>query len=415
LRCTRGTGFQQFRGTLLLAVLAVGPLAAQESAPTSRAEEWQAARREKAKHLEPDELSTAEERLNRFRDSGGVGRFTLGTTGLRLRLGGLPTGQGFAAGPEYLRRDLAHGQVEFRTSARAALSKAVLLDLQVSLPRLAGDRVFVDFLGAHQNSPRIDYYGPGPDSEKGDRTNFRLETNSADFSAGVKPIPQFRLGVTGGFFQANPGPGNRTGVASTEQLFSPQAALGFTDQSDYLRAGVLAHFDYRDNPAGPRSGGSYMARYLTYEDGALGRQDFRRLELDAQQYIPFFNKRRLVALRVGSQMSFTGDGRAVPFYLQPTLGGSDDLRGFRTYRFYGDNQIVANVEYRWESFSGLDAALFFDAGKVTEKRSQINFHNLETAAGFGLRFNVRGNVFMRLDVGFSHEGTQVWLKFGNPF
>jgi len=31
----------------------------------------------------------------------------------------------------------------------------------------------------------------------------------------------------------------------------------------------------------------------------------------------------------------------------------------------------------------------------------------------GLRFNVRNNVFLRLDVGFSHEGFQVWVKF-NP-
>jgi hemolysin activation/secretion protein len=101
--------------------------------------------------------------------------------------------------------------------------------------------------------------------------------------------------------------------------------------------------------------------------------------------------------------------------LQQTIVGSDDLRGFRRYRFYADNAIVVNAEYRWETFSGLDAALFFDAGKVAEKRSQVNFHNLEAAAGFGLRFNVRNNTFMRIDVGFSHEGTQIWLKFANPF
>ena len=31
------------------------------------------------------------------------------------------------------------------------------------------------------------------------------------------------------------------------------------------------------------------------------------------------------------------------------------------------------------------------------------------------RFNVRNNVFLRLDVGFSHEGFRVWVKFWNPF
>ena len=30
-------------------------------------------------------------------------------------------------------------------------------------------------------------------------------------------------------------------------------------------------------------------------------------------------------------------------------------------------------------------------------------------------FNVRNNVFLRLGVGFSHEGFRVWVKFWNPF
>jgi hypothetical protein len=415
LSYTRGIGFQKFCGAILFALLACGPLLAQETHPAWRAVEWQAARREKAALLEHEKLSSADVRLNAIRDGRVIERFTQGLSGFRLVLGGMPTGQGFAIGPEYLRRDLAHGQLEFRTSARGALSKAVLLDLQVSLPRLAHNKAFVDFYAAHQNSPRIDYYGPGPDSRKDDRTNFRLETNSYDFTAGVKPISQLRLGVTGGFLQANTGPGNHEEFPTTEDLFVPAMASGLFDQPDFWRGGFMAHFDYRDNPGGARSGGSYIARFLAYDDRNLGLHDFRRLELDAQQYIPFFNKRRVIALRVNSRMSYANNGQSVPFYLQPTIGGSDDLRGFRSYRFYADNAIVANAEYRWETFSGLDAALFFDAGKVAEKRSQVNFHNLEAAAGFGLRFNVRNNTFMRIDVGFSHEGTQIWLKFANPF
>ena len=74
-----------------------------------------------------------------------------------------------------------------------------------------------------------------------------------------------------------------------------------------------------------------------------------------------------------------------------------------------------NAEYRWEAFTGLDAALFFDAAKVAPKRSQLNFHDLETAVGFGFRFNVQRAVFLRIDVGFSDERTMIWLKFENVF
>jgi outer membrane protein assembly factor BamA len=148
----------------------------------------------------------------------------------------------------------------------------------------------------------------------------------------------------------------------------------------------------------------------------LNRYSFRRLDLEVQQYVPLFQGRRVIALRVASAMAFAnGAGQTVPFYLQPRLGGSDDLRGFRPYRFHDSNRIVANIEYRWETFAGLDMALFLDAGKVVPVRSQINFHDLERTAGFGFRFNGNDSVFLRIDFGFSREGFQFWFKFSNPF
>jgi hypothetical protein len=63
----------------------------------------------------------------------------------------------------------------------------------------------------------------------------------------------------------------------------------------------------------------------------------------------------------------------------------------------------------------LDTVIFADGGKVFPRRGQLNFSNIEGSAGFGLRFNARNAVFLRLDVGFSHEGFMVWVKFGNIF
>jgi hypothetical protein len=40
---------------------------------------------------------------------------------------------------------------------------------------------------------------------------------------------------------------------------------------------------------------------------------------------------------------------------------------------------------------------------------------MESDVGFGFRFNARDNTFLRLDVGFSHEGFQVCVKFNNVF
>jgi outer membrane protein assembly factor BamA len=381
----------------------------------SRAEEIQQARREKAAEATPEVAPKGEQRLNWIQDSHILERFATGYHGLTVVLGGLGTGQGFALGPQYLKDQLLDGNLVFRTSARASSSRAYLIDMQATLPKLANERVFLDFYARHRNYPRTDYFGPGPDSKEGSRAHFLLEDTSADFTLGARPFRNLSVGVTGGLLAVNTGRGSNDDVADIRDLFTPATTPGLDNQSDFLRAGVFAQFDYRDNPGGPRSGGNYVAKFVNYDDRDLGLHDHRRLDLEAQQYFPFFNGRRVIALRARTVMTYTNGNQTVPFYLQPTLGGSDDLRGFRPYRFYDNNHIVVNAEYRWEAFTGLDMALFFDAGKVAPKPSQINFHDLEGSAGVGFRFNIQNNVFLRLDVGASHERTMIWFVFGHVF
>jgi outer membrane protein assembly factor BamA len=273
----------------------------------------------------------------------------------------------------------------------------------------------VDLYAVHHDYPQMQYYGPGPNSRKTGRSNFRLEETSYDFTSGVRPVKYLTLGVTGGYLQVNVGPGTSKRYISSERIYSAAVTPGIDRQADFLRGTVFGQFDYRDNAGGPRKGGYYAARYSYLSDQKLDLYSFKRLELEAQQYFPFFNRRRVIALRGKSVLTYANRGQSVPFYQQPTLGGSEDLRGFRNFRFYDDNMMVFNAEYRWETFSGLDMAVFADGGKVFHRRADWNFKDFERSYGFGMRFNVRNNVFMRIDVGFSHEGYQVWVKFNNVF
>jgi outer membrane protein assembly factor BamA len=72
-------------------------------------------------------------------------------------------------------------------------------------------------------------------------------------------------------------------------------------------------------------------------------------------------------------------------------------------------------EYRWEASTALEVALFADGGKVFDKRSQLNIHDLETSYGFGFRFKSQRRIALRIDTGLSREGVQVWLRFNNAF
>jgi outer membrane protein assembly factor BamA len=334
---------------------------------------------------------------------------------LRARIGALVTGSGFAMGPEYFRNDLRDGNVVVRATTQFSTRQYQLYDLELNLPRLANDRAFFELHATHRNYPQMQYYGPGPVSAKTGRSNFRLEDSAFTLVTGVKPDRRLRMGVIGGFVETNVGPGTDRRYVSTEQVYGPAVTPGIDRQTDFLQGGVFGQFDYRDIPAGPRSGGNYIARFLYNKDSDLKRHTFRKLDVELQQYFPLFNARRVIALRGRSELTYANPGQTVPFYLQPTLGGSNDLRGFRPFRFYDDNMLVFNAEYRYEIFAGMDMAIFADAGKVFHSKSQLNLHDLEGAYGVGMRFNARNAVFMRIDAGFSHEGFQVWLKFNNVF
>jgi outer membrane protein assembly factor BamA len=287
--------------------------------------------------------------------------------------------------------------------------------VELALPRLANDRAFLTLQSTHRNFPQMAYYGPGPDSLKTGRSNYRLEDTRAGFRAGVRPFSHLRLGVTGSLLKVNVGPGTDKRYISADRQYSSFVTPGIDQQTDFLQGGVFTEYDYRDIPGGPRSGGYYSAA-LTYNgDRDLKRYTHRRLDTEVQQYIPLFNQRRVIALRGRSELTWKNAGQTLPFYLQPVLGGSNDLRGFRPFRFYGDNLLVFNGEYRYEIFAGLDMAVFADAGKVFMSKSELNFRDLEGSWGVGMRFNARNTVFMRIDAGFSHEGFQVWVKFNNVF
>ena len=381
----------------------------------SRAEEIRRKRRERALHVQADRLPVLEQRLVDLEKSRMIENLSLGAQGFHPTFGGLGLGQGLSLGFGYTNRELMEDNLLFHSAVRGSVGKAYGFDIGVVAPKLLSERVSAEVLAEYRNLPRIGYYGPGPDSEKGSRTVFRRESASIGLDFGFKPLKKFTVGATGKYLKLNVGPGDQEGVSSTDRVFSDPTTPGLAHQTDFVIGGGYLHWDYRDVPGAPRSGGNYRAAFFYHNDRGPRRHDFRSLHLEAQQYFPFFNRSRVIALRACSVMTFTaGDGK-VPFYLQPYIGGPDDLRGFRRFRFYDDHHIVINAEYRWRSFSGLDMVLFFDAGKVVPKRSQVNLHELEKAAGFGFRFKANNAVITRLDFAFSREGVQFWWKFSNVF
>jgi outer membrane protein assembly factor BamA len=397
-------------------LLALGSLRAQPAdTPNTRTEQIQREREAKAKKVQPEDVSKAERVLRDIKDQHVLERITAGYNGLRLVLGNMVTGSGFAAGPEYKREDLLNGQLTARGLAQGSTRLYTRLETEANFPRLLHNRLDLDFLATRRDYNSLPYYGPGPRSRKTGRSDFRLEDVNVDGLVAYKLIRHLAVGSSLGLLWTNVGPGQDDRFISADVQFRAFDVPGLEQQTNFWRSSFFGQYDYRDNPEGAKSGGNYIVSYSFYNDRKLDRFSFRRFDAEAQQFIPLLNKTRRIALRAKGVFTETDRNDAVPFYLAPFVGGADDLRGYRFNRFNDRNAVVYTAEYQYEIFSGLDGAVFFDAGKVMPRGTLLSFSDLQTDAGFGLRFNARNAVFLRIDVGFSHEGFQVWFKFNDLF
>jgi outer membrane protein assembly factor BamA len=230
----------------------------------------------------------------------------------------------------------------------------------------------------------------------------------------VRPRPWFTVGA--GLDYLTPhvsalGDGRRIGT-----LFDEQTAPGLSTQPDFLRYELFADLNYREPRGNPRRGGRYALTLERFDDRDSDRYSFRRVEADLQQYFSMLNDRRVLALHALVSASDADTGREVPFYFQRTLGGPDDLRGFRRFRFRDSHMLLLQAEYRWEIFTAVDGAIFYDAGKVAPRLEDLTFSDLESDYGIGFRFGTINGVFLRVEGAFgSREGKHFILRFGHVF
>jgi outer membrane protein assembly factor BamA len=373
---------------------------------SSRADALERARIEKAAHLQQPTRTFFERALTQFKERRVMERFYEGFHGFHPMIGGIRSGSGLGGGTYVETRGL-------RTSAQISTNGYQKYEIKLTAP--LPDNLFGDLRATYRNFPQERFFGIGQDSRKQDQTSFRLEDTNYIGRFGISPARHVKAGVLAGWLHTNIGSGTYRLSPSIEDVFTSTDIPGMADQPDYLQAGAFFEMDFRDHPGNPRSGGLYTASFTSFQDRQLGQYNFGQYDLEAQQYFPFFNQRRVIVLRAKTTLTQTADGREIPFFMQPTLGGSEDLRGFREYRFRDRNMVVFNAEYRFEAFSGLDLAAFADAGQVARRAGDFHLGDFKTSYGAGFRFNTAQNVFLRMDLGFSKEGRRLFIKFGHAF
>ncbi|HEV8393645.1 MAG TPA: BamA/TamA family outer membrane protein [Vicinamibacterales bacterium] len=424
----RATSFLLLCAALVAAVTRPA-FAGQEATPSAtpaadsltRAALLAAAREQKELELKPVERSTVEKGLYWYDNQYLLPKIFGKWKGIHIGGGGFPAGAGTKFGVAF---DHAIGAEENPERANRLDVNGVAARSTrgyqrygggLTMRHIGGSAIDARVWGQKFEFPQEDLFGIGQNSSRDDRTNYLHE--STEVGSELRWSPKTFVTFSGGlaYLQPKIGRGTDPRFPSTELRFDEVTLPGLTAQPDFLRTDVGAAFELRDNPLHPHAGGRYAVTLSNYDDRTLGAYAFRSVTVDAQHYVPLPNKYRVVALRAAVVMTDADAGQQVPFYYQPTLGGSQQLRGFREFRFRDQNSLVMSAEYRWEASWMLDAAVFVDAGKVAATRGDLNLRDLATSYGVGLRVHSNSAFVARLDLTFSREGFIPLLRFEHVF
>ncbi|MDZ7720513.1 MAG: BamA/TamA family outer membrane protein [Balneolaceae bacterium] len=152
---------------------------------------------------------------------------------------------------------------------------------------------------------------------------------------------------------------------------------------------------------------------------SLNRNDFHYAEynIEVNQFIPiyFLHETRRFALKANMIKTESFRGKETPFYDLPSLGSSNDLRGFSTDRFRDTGSLLFTLEYRYPIWNFSDMVFFIDEGQVFNHYSEIGINRFNTSYGFGFHLISSKGFALRSEFAFSRETSRFILLISPNF
>jgi hypothetical protein len=242
--------------------------------------------------------------------------------------------------------------VEARGSTNGFWEVGGTLDILGSGERLDDRHIDVTLSVIHR---QLDYFGLGNSSSLANESLFGL-TDTVVQASGIIPLPKgFRLlgGIEG--LWASPQGFNGSTTPSIDQFFTPSNTPALNTSTAYfvLGAGIdwkhpvneCLHCWYKTD---------FTGTFRSFLEPTGAPYSFRRLDVTWIQTFTLFPQLSIdlgTVSVVGPLIeSFTSVGNQVPFYLQPTLGGTDiqnfaALESYHDYRFRAPNALSFQGEY----------------------------------------------------------------------
>ncbi len=322
------------------------------------------------------------------------------TNGIYVDFGNMIPGAGWLSiGPGY-RHWYGKDSVLIDASAGISVNSYRGAQARVELPTLLKSRLALGAQARWQDFRRVDYFGAGSNTAFDANSVYAIESTQLFAYATLRPFRYLDVDSQIGWM--NPEAGYVEGPL----------LVGVADTRTFIPAELALTVDTRDFPGHPSSGVLVRAAGSRFEDRTDGSQTFNRYESEVAGFVPMAGGRAVLGLHGWIVRSDVEDGRTVPFYLQPSLGGVNSLRSFADYRFHDDNMLLASAELRLAMMTHLDLALFADAGNVAKRVSDLDLD--KQSYGFGFRFHTRRETFASIDIAHGSEGWHAMFRLKDP-
>jgi len=149
-----------------------------------------------------------------------------------------------------------------------------------------------------------------------------------------------------------------------------------------------------------------------------------KYELEFRHYIPLSKMEKEVSALSPSRAKqphvlafrvfYGGSTGDLPLIERYEIGGQNSVRGAQETAQSGDEAFLFNVEYRFPLGGNLGGAVFFDTGTAALPGEGLDFGNLVSTIGFGIRYRIAyfGVAPIRLDYGYDFERREGQIVFG---
>jgi hypothetical protein len=377
-----------------LGVAAAPALAQDPQPPATRAAAIGEDEAAKAGRLVPYEASGAEHWAQRAEE------MLLGGLRVYPYFQSAYSGGGFTLGAGYKRHVSAFNTLDVRGSYTVKGYKRV--EAEFRAPRLFKRRGELSIIGGWRDATEVGYHGLGNDSSADNRSSYRFKQPYLTTALEVRPTRRvLRARGEVEWSEWSQEPGQRD--PSIETVFTPESAPGLGARVQYLRSTATVGFDFRTAADYSRRGGYLGVSGHDYNDRD-GKYGFTQIDYTAIQHIPILREAWVISLQGTVSQAREKGGELIPFFMMPALGGGSNLRGYSAWRFRDRNRMLLQAEWRIMFNRFLDGAFFYDTGKVTAHAADLDFDDLRSDFGFGVRFHGPLTTPLRIDLAKSKEG-----------